>query len=58
MAQNKHEALALGDQPPPYGADVGVPPRRTIVDIMYFKGRPDDDVSEWLVRWEVAERAN
>ena len=50
MAQNENEALALGDQPPlyeaPVGAAVGVRPRRAIVDITHFKGRPDDDVSE------------
>ena len=62
MAQNENEALALGDQPPPYeapaGVAVGVRPRRTIVDIIDFKGRPDDDVSEWLVHWEATARPN
>ena len=61
MKQNENEAFALDDQPPPHeapvGAAVGVRPKRTIVDITHFKGRPDEDVLEWLVRWEVAASA-
>ena len=40
------------------GATVGVRPRRTIVDITCFKGKGDDDVSEWLVHCKVAAKAN
>ena len=33
-------------------------PRRTIVDIRPFSGKEDDDISEWLIRWEIAATAN
>ena len=33
-------------------------PRRTIVDIRTFSGKEEEDISEWLIRWEVAANAN
>ena len=33
-------------------------PRRTIVDIRPFSGKEDEDISEWLIRWEIAATPN
>ena len=33
-------------------------PRRTIVDIRPFSGKEDKDISEWLIRWDIAATAN
>ena len=43
-----HEALVRGN----------ARPRRTIVDIRPFSGSDDEDISEWLIRWDVAANAN
>jgi len=33
-------------------------PRRNIVDIRPFSGKEDEDISESLIRWEIAATAN
>ncbi len=33
-------------------------PRRTIIDIRPFSGSDEEDISEWLIRWDVAANAN
>eukprot|EP00794_Sanderia_malayensis_P018581 gene18581-biopygen15656 len=33
-------------------------PQRTIVDIQTFSGKDEEDIAEWLIRWEVAANAN
>ena len=33
-------------------------PKRTILDICPFSGKEDDDISEWLIPWDIAATAN
>ncbi len=35
-----------------------VRPWRTIVDIRTFSGKEEEDIAEWLIRWEGAANAN
>ena len=47
------------DQPPRQERPVPAPrPRRTIIDIATFSGQNNEDIGEWLIKWQVAAAAN
>ena len=51
---NEADAVEVGRERP-----VPAPrPRWTIVDIKTFSGKETEDITEWLIKWDVATRAN
>ncbi len=62
MAHQGNEADAApgeAEQPAPAARPVPAPrPRRTIVDIQQFSGKETEDITEWLLKWDIAAAAN
>ena len=54
LRDNEADAVQLAPQRP-----VPAPrPRRTIVDILPFSGKETEDITEWLIKWDIAAAAN
>eukprot|EP00795_Rhopilema_esculentum_P009761 gene9761-18282_t len=52
--ENEADAIHVAPQRP-----VPVPrPRKTIVDIQPFTGRDNEDITEWMINWDIAAVAN
>ena len=53
---NEAEAISAAEQ---IQTPVPAPrPRKTIVDISLFSGKETEDITEWMIRWDIAARAN
>ena len=54
LRDNEAEAVELA----PERTILAPRPRRTIVDILPFSGKESEDITDWLIKWEIAAAAN